>query len=362
MAVTESAQGNCGSGAALAPGQRRGLAPRANRTFGGAVKAVVYRRYGSPDVLELEDVERPVVKDDDVLVRVHAVSINSWDWDLLTGALQARIGAWALREPRFTILGADIAGRVVTAGSEVKQFEPGDDVFGDISGYGWGGFAEYVSVPARALALKSGAMTFEQAAAEPQAAGLALQALRKGQIQSRQRVLVNGAGGGVGTFAVQMAKSFGADVTGVDHARKLDALRSLGADHVIDYMQEDFTKYGPRYDLIIDVAASRSLADYRRALSPNGICVIVGGSIPTILRAALLGRVMTAQNRRVVILVYKPNRNDLVHMNELFESGEVSPVIDTIYPLSEVPQALRRFGEGHVIGKVVISVNRPDSE
>lgn len=317
------------------------------------MKAVVFEEYGSADVLHLADVDVPTVNEDEVLVRVHTASINSADWDMLRG----RFPRSGLHRSKIKILGVDVAGRVEAVGSEVSRFRPGDQVFGDVSEHGCGGFAEYVSVPAGALAAKSPAMTFEQAAAVPQAAGLALQALRKGRIRSGHRVLLNGAGGGVGTFAIQMAKSLGAEVTGVDHTSKLDAMRSLGADRVIDYTQEDFATNGHGYDLIVDVIASRSAGAYRGALRPEGRCVFVGGSIPTILTLALLGNLLMTRGRRVGLLWYRPNTEDLVHFNDLFESGAVAPVIDSQYPLGEVPEAMRRFGEGRVIGKLVITID-----
>lgn len=316
------------------------------------MKAVVYEEYGPSDVLQMTDVATPSVRSDEVLVRVHAASINSADWDMLTG----RFPRQGLRRPKYRILGADIAGRVEAVGSGVRRFRPGDAVFGDISGHGLGGFAEYVSAPARALAPKLDGMTFEQAAAVPQAAGLALQALRKGRIRPGHRVLLNGAGGGMGTFGIQMAKSVGAEVTGVDHTSKLDAMRSLGADRVVDYTKEDFARDGHGYDLIVDALASRSAAAYRRAMRPGGRCVLVGGSIPRIFRLALFGSLLMTGGRKVGLLWYRPNPEDLVHINDLFKSGKVTPVIDGSYPLSQVPEAMRRLGEGRVIGKLVISV------
>jgi len=253
------------------------------------VKAIVYTKYGPPDVLELKEVEKPTPKDNEVLIKVHAASVNSWDWDLLRGTpFLNRLGG--LLKPKYKILGADIAGRVEAVGRNVKRFQPGDEVFGDLSECGWGGFAEYVCARENALALKPASMTFEEVAAVPQAAVMALQGLRdKGQIQPGQKVLINGAGGGVGTFAVQIAKSFGAEVTGVDSTRKLDMMRSIGADQVIDYTREDFTKSGQRYDLILDVVAYRSIFDYKRALSPKGIYVFVGGSMAAAFQAVFLG-------------------------------------------------------------------------
>ena len=320
------------------------------------MKAIVYQKYGPNDVLKLEQVQKPTAGDDEVLVEVHAASISSWDWDLLRGTFQGRVGAF--RKPKFKILGCDIAGRVEAVGRNVKQFQPGDEVFGDISGCGWGALAEYGCVPENAgLVLKPSGMTFDKAAAVPQAAVLALQGLRyKRQIQPGQKVLINGAGGGVGTFAVQIAKSFGAEVTGVDSASKLDIMRSIGADHVIDYAQEDFTKNGQRYDLIIEIVAHRSIFDYKRALNPSGIFVAIGGSTARILQVVSLGPwIALIGSKKMGVVLHKPNK-DLAFMKELFEAGKVVPVIDRRYPLYEVAEALRYFGEGYAKGKVVITM------
>jgi len=322
------------------------------------MKAIVYDKYGSPDVLELQEVDKPVVKDDEILVKVHAASVNAWDWDLLRGTpLVNRLGGGLLKPKKIKILGCDIAGRVEAVARTVKLFKPGDEVFGDISGCGWGGFAEYVCARENALALKPSGMTFDEAAAVRQAAGLALQGLRyKGQIQPGQKVLINGAGGGAGTFAVQIAKSFGAEVTGVDSTSKLDMLRSIGADHVIDYTQEDFTQNGQRYDRIVDMAAHHSTFDYERALSPKGIYGVIGGSTPRILQTVFLGSwISLIGSKKMGLVLHKPNK-DLAFMIELFEAGKVIPVIDRRCPLSEVPEALQYFGEGHARGKVVITV------
>ncbi len=321
------------------------------------MKAIVYERYGSPDVLQLKEVAKPTPKDNEVLIKVHAASINSWDWELLRGKPFVNRLLFGLLKPKIKILGADIAGRVEAVGRNVKQFQPGDEVFGDLCECGWGGFAEYVCARENALALKSASMTFEEVAAVPQAAAMALQGLRdKGQIQPGQKVLINGAGGGVGTFAVQIAKSFEAEVTGVDSTRKLDMLRSIGADQVIDYTQEDFTKSGQRYDLILDVAAYHSIFDYKRALSPKGIYVMVGGSSARIFQTIFLGPLISMTgSKKLGILAHKPNKG-LDFMKELFEAGKVVPVIDRRYPLSEVPEALRHFGEGHAKGKLIINL------
>jgi len=321
------------------------------------MKAIVYQKYGSPDVLELQEIQKPTPKNNEVLVKVHAASVNDWDWGLLRGTPFVNRLLFGLLKPKIKILGVDIAGRVEAVGRNVKQFQPGDEVFGDLCACGWGGFAEYVCARENALALKPASMTFEQAAAVPQAAVLALQGLRyKRQIQPGQKVLINGAGGGAGTFAVQIAKSFGAEVTGVDRTSKLDLMRSIGADHVIDYTQEDFTNNGQRYDLILDVAAYHSIFDYKRALSPRGIYVMVGGSMARIFQVMFLGPwISMTGNKKMGILAHNPNK-DLAFLKELFETGKVVPVIDRRYKLSEVPEALRYFGEGHAKGKVVITL------
>jgi len=320
------------------------------------MKAVVYTKYGSPDVLQLKEVAKPAPTDDEILIKVHAVSVNRSDWEGLRGKpLYARIGG--LLKPRHQILGSDIAGRVEMAGRNNRQFQPGDEVFGDILGR-MGGFAEYVCARGRTLALKPASMTFEEVAAIPQAAVIALQGIRdKGQVQPGQKVLINGAGGGAGSFAVQLAKLYGAEVTGVDNTGKLDFMRSLGADHVIDYTREDFTKNGKQYDMILDVIAHRSVFAYKRALRPNGSCFMVGGSVATMFQILLLGpwiRRTTGKNLRLLVVL--PNREDLVFITELYEAGKVVPVIDRRYLLSEVPEALRYLGEGRAKGKVVITL------
>ena len=333
------------------------------------MKAIVCTKYGSPDVLQLKEVEKPTPKEDEALVRIHAASLNAADFEMLRGTWSARFGG--LLKPGHKILGSDIAGRIEAVGRNVKQFHPGDEIFGDLSECGFGAFAEYVCVPENAVRLKPASMTFEEAAAVPSAGVVALQNLRgvgssslsfllsdKGHIQSGQKVLINGAGGGVGTFAVQIAKSFGAEVTGVDSTRKLDLLRSIGADQVIDYTQEDFTKSGQRYDFILDVVASRSIFDYKRALSPKGIYVMVGGSLAAILQGFLLGPLISMTgSKKMGSVMWKPNnQEDLAILEELFAAGKVAPVIDRRYPLSEVPEALRYLEEGHAKGKVVITV------
>jgi len=320
------------------------------------MKAMVYTKYGTPDVLQLKEVEKPDPEDNEVLIKVHAASVNSWDWDLLRGTPFVNRLMFGLLKPKV-ILGCDIAGRVEAVGRNVKQLQPDDEVFGDLSGCGWGGFAEYVCARENALALKPACLTFEQAAAVPQAALLALQGLRyKGQIQPGQKILINGAGGGVGTFAVQMAKSLGAEVTGVDSTQKLEVVRSLGADHVIDYTQEDFTKNGKPYDMILDVAGFRSIYDYRRVLGPGGVYVMIGGSSALVFQLMFLGPwISMVGSKKMGILLHKPNKG-LDFITGLFEAGKVEPVIDRRYPLSEAADALRYFGAGLARGKVVITL------
>src|SRR6266571_1285779 len=300
---------------------------------GTRMKAIVYTHYGPPDVLKLEEVQKPVPQDDEVLVHVHATSVNAGDCFLFRG--KARLMGYGLLKPKHTILGSDIAGRVEAVGRNVKQFQSGDEVFGNTAEYGFGGFAEYVSVPENALVLKPTTISFEEAAAVPQAALTALQGLRdKGHIQKGQKVLIHGAGGGVGTFAVQIAKSFGAEVTAVCSTRNLDMVRSIGADQVIDYTQEDFTKNGQRYDFIFAVNGYHSIFDYKRALSPKGVYVMIGGSNAHLFQAMLLGPLisMTGRQKMGSMGVAKPNQKDLGFMKELLEAGKVVPVIERRYP------------------------------
>lgn len=320
------------------------------------MKAIVYERYGAPDVLELQEVTKPTPRDDEVLVRVHAVSVNDWDWGLLQGSTFLDRLLFGLFKPRHKILGSDIAGRIEAVGKNVTQFRPGQDVFGDLSGR-WGGFAEYVCASHTALALKPPGMSFAEAASIPQAAMLAVQGLRDaGGIQQGQKVLINGAGGGVGTFAVQIAKLYGVHVTGVDSPAKFDLMRSLGFDDVIDYTRQDFTQSGTRYDLILDAKTNRSPFDYARALAPNGTYVTVGGSMPRLFQTMLLGPLIRMTSRKTMrVVVLKPNK-DLAYVGELFEAGKLKPVLDDLRTLNEVPEAMRYFGSGNHKGKVVITV------
>ncbi len=323
------------------------------------MKAIVYHRYGSPDNLQLQDVEKPKLKDNGVLIRVHAASVNRSDWETLTARpVYVRLAGSGVRKPKRPILGSDLAGTIEAVGADVTEFQPGDEVLADSMWHGNGAFAEYVAIPENApLVLKPKTVTFEDAAAIPQAAVLALQGLRyERAIQPGDKVLINGAGGGAGTFAVQIAKSLGAEVTGVDSASKLDTLKKIGADHVVDYATEDFVKRGQPYDRILDFASHRSILAYRRALHPEGIYVMVGGSMPRILQTVTLGALISKTGtRKMGLLVAKPNKEDLWYAASLVESGELAPVIDGQYQLSEVPDALKRLGEGLAIGKIIIT-------
>ena len=322
------------------------------------MKAIVFTEYGSPDRLQVKEVAKPTPKDDEVLVQVHASSINSWDWEFQSGTSFINRLLFGLFKPKpeKQILGADIAGTVEEVGKNVTRFQRGDEVFGDLWD-SWGGFAEYACAPERSLELKPVNSTFLEAAAVPQAGVLALQGLRKtGQIQPGQKVLINGAGGGVGTFAVQLAKRKGTEVTGVDKAHKLEVVRSLGADQVIDYTKEDFTQNGQRYDLILDAQGVRSMFDYKHALSPQGTYAMVGGAVPRILQAlffGLWGSITGGQKFRLV--AEGPNKG-LADLKALIEAGKVIPVVDRVYKLSEVPEAFRYFAEGRHKGKVVIAM------
>lgn len=323
------------------------------------IKAFVRSEYGTPDILELKEVTKPSPGDDEVLVRVHASSVNMADVDFMLGRPKiARLGT-GLRQPRNTGLGLDVAGQVEAVGRNISGFAPGDEVYGDLTFHGFGAFAEYVCAPEAAFAPKPAGLTFEQAAAVPQAAVMALQGLRgKRRIQAGHQVLVNGAGGNAGPFAVQIAKSFGAEVTGVDHTRKLEFLRSVGADHVVDYTHEDYTKTGERYDWILDVAGSHSILAARRALKPQGVYVVVPNSVGGMLQAMFLAPLISiVGSRKMRMHMGKPfDKEDVAFLTGLLESGNITPIIDRTYPLAEVPEALRYQQEGRPLGKLVISV------
>jgi NADPH:quinone reductase-like Zn-dependent oxidoreductase len=320
------------------------------------MKAIVRARYGPPDVLQFTDIPKPTPNGHEVLIKLYAASVNPLDLFHMRGApWNRRIPG--LRTPKQPIIGCDIAGRVEAIGRDVKQFQAGDAVFG-VTGFAGGGFAEYVCAPEAKLAPKPANLSFEDAAAVPIAAITALQGLRdKGRIQPGQKVLLDGASGGVGTFAVQIAKSFGAEVTAVCSTRNVATARSLGADRVIDYTQEDFRKSGQRYDLILRVNAHHSIFDYRRALNPDGIYVAVGGGLPQIFQAMLLAPLLSRiGSKKARFFIANINQQDLIFLKELLEAGKVVPVIDRRYPLSDAADAIRYLEEGHAQGKIVLTV------
>jgi NADPH:quinone reductase-like Zn-dependent oxidoreductase len=323
------------------------------------MRAIVQTEYGSTDVLSLKEVDKPVVPDNGVLIKVHAASVNSGDWHLMRGTpylIRPMFGG--LLKPKIKILGFDVAGRIETVGKDVTQFKPGDEVFGDLSGCGFGAFAEYVCATEAALVLKPVATTFEAAATVPGAGLAALQGLRDvGQIQSGQKVLINGASGGVGSFAVQIAKAFGADVTAVCSTKKMDMVRSLGADRIIDYTQTDVTQTGQHYDLILDAAAYRSVFDYLPVLTSEGTYVLVGGSTARFFQVMFLGSwISRISHRRVKCLESKTNQTDLITLREFMVEGKIAPYIDQRYNLSEVPTAIRYLEQRQVLGKVAICI------
>lgn len=322
------------------------------------MKAMRYTEYGSPEVLQLKDVEKPTPGDDQVLIKIQAASVTFGDLAAVKGEpFLARLSL-GLREPKYQVPGKDVAGQVEAVGSNVREFQPGDEVYGDLSACGWGAFAEYVAVPEIAITQKPANITFEQAAAVPESAVVTLQGLRgKGKIQSGQKVLIVGASGGIGTFAVQIAKSFGTEVAGVCSTRNLEMVRSIGADHVIDYSQEDFTQNGQQYDLILATAGYRSIFDYKRALTPGGNYVATGGEMARIFQPMLLGPWLSTDGRKMSNLAMKPNKKDLIFIKDLIEAGKVVPVVDKSFPLSELPEALHYYGKGRSRGKVVITMD-----
>ena len=324
------------------------------------MKAIVQDRYGSPDVLQLREIDQPIAADNELLVRVHAAAVNARDWHVMRGdPYVARLGL-GFRGPKVKVRGTDFAGRVEAVGRGVTRFRPGDEVFGEVDG----AFAEYVVVPDGLVEPKPANLTFEQAAAVPLAGNTALMGVRDlAQAQPEQQILINGASGGVGTFAVQIAKAFGAEVTGVCSTRNADLVRSIGADHVIDYTREDFTRNGRRYDVVFDLVGNRSLTDCRRALAPSGMLILSGGGVSEggsfigpvglIIRAQLLSRFV---RHRLVVLTAKPSQENLATLRELVEAGKVTPLIDRTYPLDEAAGAIRHLEVEHARAKVVLTV------
>jgi 2-desacetyl-2-hydroxyethyl bacteriochlorophyllide A dehydrogenase len=311
------------------------------------MKAVVYDKSSSPDFLSFREVEKPLPNDNEVLVKIMAVSINAADYRSM------RMGII----PKRKIFGADIAGQVVAAGKNIEKFKVGDEVFGDLAGCGFGGLAEYVAVPEKVLALKPASVSFEDAAAIPMAAVTALQALRDiGHIQAGQTVLICGAGGGVGTYAVQLAKYFGAQVTAVCSPNNVELARSLGADQVIDYTKEDFAANGKQYDLVLAVNGNRSLSTYKRAMAPRGIYVMIGGALTQVFKSLLFGPFLSINGKKMRALAAKPSSTDLELIIKLVEEGKIKPIIDKRYPLAETGEAMQYLSKGHARGKVIIRV------
>jgi NADPH:quinone reductase-like Zn-dependent oxidoreductase len=328
--------------------------------YGRAMKAIVQDRYGSPDILECKDIAAPVAADNEVLVRVHAAAVNALDWHFMRGDPYLARLTLGFSGPKVKVRGRDFAGRVESVGSTVTRFKPGDEVFGEADG----AFAEYVRVSEELVESKPANLTHAQAAALPLAGNTALTGLRDiARVQAGQQILINGASGGVGTFAVQLAKVFGATVTGVCSTRNADLVTSLGADHVIDYTKEDFTRNGKRYDAILDLVGNRSLADFRRALTPTGTLILSGGgvsdggSLVGPMGLMLKGRaVSTFVRQRIVMFVASPKRENLATLRELAESGKIAPVIDRTYPLNEAPEAIRYLEKDHARAKVIITI------
>jgi NADPH:quinone reductase-like Zn-dependent oxidoreductase len=328
------------------------------------MKAIVYTKYGPTNVLRLKEVEKPTPKDNEVLVKIYATTVTPGDVIVVKGE-PFPVRFWSgLLEPKHKIPGKEMAGRVEAIGRDVTQFKPGDEVFGDLTVCGLGAFAEYVSVPENAIALKPANLTFEEAAAVPESALVALQGLRdKGKIQPGQKVLINGTSGGVGSFAVQIAKSFAAEVTAVCSTRNVDMARSLGADHIIDYTKEDFTQNGKHYDLILAANGYHPISDYKRALSPEGIFVATGGSMAQTFEAMLRGPIISMTgSKKMGNMLVKPNKDDLIFMKDLIEAGKVVPTIDRRWPLSEFAEAFHYLEEGHAQGEVVIIVHQAEPD
>lgn len=320
------------------------------------MKAIVYHKYGLPDVLQIEEVSEPIPGDDEVLVKIYAVSINSWDWDTLTGTPFEYRFLFGLFKPKSDRMhGCDIAGKVEKVGKNVKRLKVGDTVFGDLAEEGWGAFAEYISVCENNLTIKPLHMTYEDAASLAHGGNLAVQGLVDyGRVKAGQKVLINGGGGSTGTLAIQIAKLFNAEVTAVDSTEKLDMMRTLGADHVIDFTKEDFTRNGRQYDLIFDVKTNRSYFDYKRALALNGKYVTVGGKTLRILQTLFFG--LFCRNRKMQMVSYKANK-DNAYLLEISESGRLKPVIDRCFPLEKTAEAFRYYGEGTFKGKIVVVAN-----
>lgn len=322
------------------------------------MKAIVSNKYGSADVLRLEDVNKPLPGENEVLIKVKASSLNYGNLVLLKGEPYLARFAFGLRKPKYPIPGGDVAGRIEAVGEKVKKFKVGDEVFGDLSGSGWGAYAEYAVAPENALSLKPSKLSFEEAAAVPMSAVTALQAIRdKGNIQKGQKVLINGGSGGVGTFAIQIAKSFDTHVTAVVSTGNVEVARSLGADHVIDYKQENFTEGNERFDLIIGVNGQHPITAYKRTLNDGGRFIHVGGSPKQLSQVMMMGPFLSMTgNKKLSSFLQRANENDLDTMRKLIDEGKVKPVIDRVYKLDEIQEAFKYFEQGHAKGKVIITV------
>ena len=320
------------------------------------MKAIIYKSYGSHENLQLEEIEKPIPKENEVLIKVHAVSLNASDNEMLT-ATPSYVRMWGLFKPKFNILGSDVAGTIEAIGKNITQFKIGDEVFADVMER-WGGLAEYVCIPESLLLEKPADMTFEEVAALPQAAVVALQGVRdKKEIKSGQKILINGAGGGAGTFAIQIAKLLGAEVTGVDHAEKFELMRSLGADYVIDYRKEDYTKNGKQYDKIVDFVAAHSIFKNKNALTSDGNYVVVGGAIPKLLSAGIWGALISLTGKKKMgILVHNQNKKDISYIIDLIQNKKIKPIIEKCYSLEETPKAFEHLGNGKALGKIVVSI------
>ena len=317
------------------------------------MKAVIFKKYGPPEVLQYQEIPTPFPKENEVQIKLKATAINEWDWGILHGKPFINQILFGLFKPRKNILGCDIAGIVERVGEKVTKFQPGDEVYGDISERTWGGFAEYVCASEEQILHKPASISFEEAAAIPQAAALAIQGLKKGEIHRRKKILINGAGGGVGSFAIPYAKLHGSEVTGVDNGEKLDFMKELGADHVIDYTREDFSKNGKKYDLILGAVAYRSLHEFRRSLTPEGVFVMLGGSMKRILQFAVLSPFFGKQLKLVPLV---PN-GEIDAVIDMIEAGKIRPKIDKVFPLSETAEAFRYYGKGGFKGKIVVRMD-----
>lgn len=320
------------------------------------MKAAYYENYGTTENIKIKEVKKPIPKDKEVLVKVHAASINSWDWDMLRGRPYI-VRLWGLTKPKYKIPGADMAGVVEEVGNKVTQFKPGDEVYGDLSESGWGAIAEYVCADEKSIGIKSPKMTFEQAASLPQNGVMALQSIYdRNELKPGQKILINGAGGAVGPILVQIAKNFGAEVTVVDKSEKFDLLKSLGADYAIDYRETNYTATGDKFDLIVDVIANKSIWEYKRCLKPGGRFYMIGGTGKSIIQALFIGPLISLFSRKNVGILGQKTNKYLDLMNQLFEENKFKPVIDKVFSLNETPQAMQKLGDGNSQGKIVIKI------